>query len=448
MEKTPLDSWIAQKIGANGGSSGLSGDELEKYQFSKLKDTISYVRINSAFYRRTLENYDIGSLDSLNDLSQFPFTRQEDIAENGPQFVCVSQGKIERIVSLNYAGASMITKRLYFTSQDLDLTIDFFHQGMSTFTRPGQRVFVMVPGDRPYSVGDLLATALGRLDAEGIVYGFVQDPADAIREIVRLEIDVLVGTPVNVLSLVRHSDHALMLAPRIKSVLLSSDYVSPAIVREIENVWGCKVYSHYGSTEMGYGGGVECEAVSGYHLREADLLFEVVDPDSNEPKKPGDVGEVVFSTLTREGMPLIRYRTGDLSRFVDGPCACGSALRRLDRIRGRLSEFVRIGSDEWLGIPDLDDVLFAIPELLDYEVTLKGEQDANELDIVLETNAIDTKGVVERARNSIIQLDALRKAFNDRLIRIGTISFGEVAKIRSSAQKRAIIDRRTGRAYN
>ena len=87
---------------------------------------------------------------------------------------------------------------------------------------------------------------------------------------------------------------------------------------------------------MGLGGGVECAAHAGLHLREADLLFEVVDPLTGAPLPVGSEGEIVFTTLTREAMPLIRYRTGDSGSFIAEPCPCGSALRLLATVRERL----------------------------------------------------------------------------------------------------------------
>jgi phenylacetate-CoA ligase len=93
----------------------------------------------------------------------------------------------------------------------------------------------------------------------------------------------------------------------------------------------------YGMTEMVFGGAVQCEARSGYHMREADLYFEIVDPVRGHSVPDGEIGEIVFTTLTRIGMPLIRYRTGDLSRFIPEPCPCGSSLRRLDKIAGRIA---------------------------------------------------------------------------------------------------------------
>jgi phenylacetate-coenzyme A ligase PaaK-like adenylate-forming protein len=131
------------------------------------------------------------------------------------------------------------------------------------------------------------------------------------------------------------------------------------------------VFNHYGATEMGLGGGVECEAHRGFHLREADIYFEIVNPETGEPVSDGEYGEVVFSTLTRHGMPLIRYRMGDRSRFIVGECPCRTKLRTLEKVRGRFSGFVSVG-DEVLKLPDFDEALFSLSGLLNFSVTVSG----------------------------------------------------------------------------
>ncbi len=99
---------------------------------------------------------------------------------------------------------------------------------------------------------------------------------------------------------------------------------------------GCEVFAHSGLTETGFGGGVECGAHQGYHLREADLFVEIVDPGTGRPLPDGEPGEIVVSTLCRLAMPLIRYRTGDLGHLLPGPCVCGSPFRRLGAVAGRI----------------------------------------------------------------------------------------------------------------
>lgn len=339
MKKTPLEHWITDKMGRC--CSDRTGDDIRQYQLERLRETIEYVAERSPFYRERLRTVHAKDLRVINDLARLPFTTSQDIRDTGPQFLCVSQSEIERVVTLMVPGVSELPRRVYFTREDLELTIDFFHHGMSTLVEPGQKVLILMPGDRPASVGDLLARALKRMGIGGIVHGFVEDPSKAVCEILRHKTDCLVGLPTQVLSIAKHDGAKKIPRGQIKSVLLSpeaclkSPHVPTAIVDEIRKIWNCPVFNHYGTTEMGFGGGVECQAFSGYHLREADLYFEIVDPDSGLPLRPGELGEIVFTTLTRKGMPLVRYRTGDVARFLDEPCSCGSRLRRMEKVRGR-----------------------------------------------------------------------------------------------------------------
>jgi phenylacetate-CoA ligase len=182
--------------------------------------------------------------------------------------------------------------------------------------------------------GELLDRALQGINVEGIV----RTAEDAVSAILRHDIDTVAGVPVQVRSVLEHEDVASIPYGKIKSTVITSDRVHPVLAGQLERKWGCRVFYHYGTTETGLAGGVECQAREGYHLRETDLYFEVVDPSSGKSLPPGEPGEIVFTTLTRKGMPLIRYRTGDLSQFLPEPCRCGSELRRLERVQGRLEE--------------------------------------------------------------------------------------------------------------
>jgi phenylacetate-coenzyme A ligase PaaK-like adenylate-forming protein len=386
MKLTPLDPWIKEKT--NHG-------DLQAWQLSKLNETLALARGKSAFYKKHFEGSP-ETLSSLDDLRQFPFTTAEDIRQNPLQFVCVSQGEIQRIVTLQTSGTMGEPKRIFFTADDQELTIDFFGVGMSALTEPDERILIFLPGETPGSVGDLLRLGLERKGRKPIPYGMVKDPFHALDVMESQQADCLVGSPTQILSLARRwTLCAHNKAPR--TVLLSTDYVPAAIVNVLENIWGCKVFNHYGTTEMGLGGGVECEAHRGYHLREADMLFEIVNPETGEPVPDGEYGEVVFTTLTRRGMPLVRYRMGDRSRFIVGECPCGTKLRTMEKVRGRFSGFVPIG-DEILKLPDFDEALFPIPGLLNFSVTVAGEgADASLLVETQMLTSVDSTDLVEQA---------------------------------------------------
>ena len=366
MKLTPLDPWIRSKI--NTGQPVLTRQEIDAWQLHKINETLALARGKSSFYRKHFQGLP-ESISELEELRQFPFTTPEDVRRNPLQFVCVSQDEIQRVVTLQSSGTTGEPKRIYFTGEDQELTIDFFGVGMSTFTEPGDKVLILLPCETPGGVGDLLCLGLGRLGREPIPYGPVRDPLQALEVLNDKKADCLVGSPTQVLGLARRWLHG---RHRPGSVLLSTDYLPAAIVNVLKETWGCQVYNHYGATEMGLGGGVECEAHTGYHLREADLYFEVVNPLTGNPAPDGEHGEVVFTTLTRHGMPLIRYRMGDRSRFIPGDCPCGTALKVLECVSGRFAGFVPLGN-EVLRLPDFDEALFSIPELLNFSVTITGE---------------------------------------------------------------------------
>jgi phenylacetate-CoA ligase len=370
---TPLEAWIREKVGTRPGSaSDLFVKALADFQVRRINETIDHARRNAPHYRRHLASFPAVPLSELADIARLPFTTAADISSNPFSFLAVRQDDVARIVTLRTSGSTGEAKRLFFTEGDLELTMDFFHHGMSTLVRPGQKVAIFLPGERPDSVGDLLARGLARMGVDSLAYGPVADPIDAAQSIASFGAHCLVGIPTQILAVACSRTGAAIGKGIIKTILLSTDYVPRPIVKTLENVWGCRVFSHYGMTEMGLGGGVECEALDGYHLREADLYFEVVDRETGQVCPDGVIGEVVFTTLTRQGMPLIRYRTGDIARIIPEPCLCGAVLRRMERVRGRWDGGVLLGPGSTLYLSDMDEALFQLRGLLDYRVTLSG----------------------------------------------------------------------------
>jgi len=129
----------------------------------------------------------------------------------------------------------------------------------------------------------------------------------------------------------------------VRIALVGAEPYSEQTRSRLEDIFGFKAFNSYGLSEMnGPGVAFECQEQSGMHLWEDAYLAEVIDPQTLEPVKPGEVGELVLTTLCREGMPILRYRTRDLTRFLPGPCACGREHVRLDRITGRSDDLIII----------------------------------------------------------------------------------------------------------
>jgi phenylacetate-coenzyme A ligase PaaK-like adenylate-forming protein len=386
MKISPLEEWIVRKISCP--QIELSRGQIVDYQLRKINETLGNAIENSRFYSTLLAGFP-SHFKSLEEFSKIPFTTSCDIRDYPNNFLCVSQSSISRIVTLNTTGTTGLPKRCFFTPEDQELTVDFFGVGMSTLVEAGDRVLILLPGEAPGSVGDLLHAGLTRIEVHAFKYGPVLDPGDTLSRIVELDINCLVGVPSQVMALVQFSRiHKHKYPIHMKSILLSTDYVPDAIVNAIKSAWDCEVFNHYGMTEMGLGGGVFCAAQFGYHLREADMYFEIIDPINGRILPDGEEGEIVFTTLTRQGMPLIRYRTGDISRFLPGKCPCGTILKTMERIKGRITQKVKIGP-EYFSIGDFDEALFQIGGLINYQCEVVHGQPNNQILLKLFTLQVD-----------------------------------------------------------
>jgi phenylacetate-coenzyme A ligase PaaK-like adenylate-forming protein len=251
-------------------------------------------------------------------------------------------------------------------------------------------------------------------------------------------IDTLVGIPTQVLGLARLSGGQA--APG--NVLLSVDHVPDAVSKELRRIWGCEVYTHYGMTEMGFGGGVECEARKGYHLREADLYVEIVDPGTGSPVLEGEPGEVVFTTLTRRGMPLIRYRTGDVSRFVPDPCPCGTVLKTLAQVKNRLLSIRAIAQYGFLSIADLDEAIFPVERVLDFSACLIREQGLDRLRIEVQVTGPSEGKTFAAIQEALNLVPVIRSAVRGGALALDVSLLPEGKAVIRDTAKRVLVDLR------
>ena len=305
----------------------LVPDQLADYQLKMINRTLALATSKSPFYR---DHFGERRLSKLQDLSDLPFTTPADLITDPYRMMCVHPNEIARIVTLKTSGSTGPSKRIFFTEADLELCTDYFHHGMQCLVNETDTVGILFPHETPASVGDQLIKGLTRLGAGTVpLFGL---PSEQVCALIKdHEITSLAGTPAQVRNLAERYPKLTS----IRTVLLSADFVSDEVRNKIRQAWGAEVFEHYGMTEMGLGCAVSCEHQVGYHVREADLYLEIVDPDTGQPLPDGCWGEIVFTSLTRVGMPFIRYRTGDISRWKTEPCPCGSSLKLLDYIKDR-----------------------------------------------------------------------------------------------------------------
>lgn len=440
MKMTPLENWITGKLCLPDGGM-VTRDLIASYQIEKLQQVVSYARQKSPFYRDLLSRVGEKGVMNPETFRTLPFTTAADVREQGMRMLCTSQDEIERVVTLQTSGTTGAAKRLFFTAEDLELTVDFFRHGMMTMVEPGDTVIVFLPGELPGSVGDLLSRALGSVGVKAVVHGPVRERAAARSEILRHEAPCLVGIPTQILALARGEGASAIPAGWVKSVLLSTDYVPTAIKVELERLWGCRVFAHYGLTETGLGGGVECEARDGYHLREADLYTEIIDPDDGLLLPDGETGEVVFTTLTRAGMPLLRYRTGDLARIIADPCPCGTVLKRLSRVKGRVETMLKVGGTT-LCMADLDEIFFPVAGLLNFTAEVAEHAGQEQIHLSLQVCEGEGELVAGAVTAALRNSGLLAPLFRTGALVIGSINFNTAGWFTTGTGKRYIKDHR------
>ena len=361
IARTTVDQLVADQLNL---SPTFSRSDLHHAQLKRLRSSVSYARENSPLYKTRFQGIDPESLLKREDLARLPFITATDVVEQGHLLHCVSQSEVARVITMQTSGSTGKPKRYSFTQEDLARTSEFFQRGMASLVTKSDRVLVLMPFEAEASVGELLICALskGGVYAKGLWPP--PNPAVTTQLITTEDLSAVVGLPQHLLALSEAIAHG-----QLKSMLLASDYAPQSLRKRIEKNCGCETFLHYGSTESGLGGAVECSVHEGLHIRESDLLVEIIDPETGRQIKDGEMGEVVLSTLGRLAMPLIRYRTGDIACLNRNKCGCGGVTARLCNIYGRLNG-CRLADGSLLYSQSLDDILFEVPGLLDYRATL------------------------------------------------------------------------------
>jgi len=349
-----------------GNPHALSDEELRDLQLHRLNETLEWARQHCSFHATRIPQ---DPLSDLKELRNLPLMDESALTQEMTGLLGVGQGAVSRIVTVPTSGTTGTPKRIAFTKEEHTDIVTYLASGMRMLVQPGETIAVLYPCEREGGLGQLICEGIEQVPAKACAYGLPDAQkgfAHLAQTCLNGQVRGMVGFPQHIFALARWCEHNGIKLP-ITGVLLSADNVVSPLKQEIERIWGAQVYAHYGTTEMGYGGAVECRCGRGQHIRETDLLFEIIDPLSGNPLPTGKWGELVFTTLNRRAMPFIRYRTGDMTRFLSGSCECGSILRRIDVVKGRRDESLPIC------MYDLEDILFAIPGVQDFDAGWDGK---------------------------------------------------------------------------
>jgi len=319
--------------------------DLEAMQLARLQQTVSRAA-KSPFYTKAFANsgFDASALRSLADIRRMPFTTKDDLREAWP-YGLLAVAKDELVRMHSSSGTTGRSTVVFHTAEDLDAWTDTLARSMYMTGMRRSDVFqnMMTYG--------LFTGGLGfHYGAERL--GALIIPAGAGNS--KRQIQLMRDFDTSVIHII--PSYALHLSEvfeelsidprrdtRLRIAFLGAEPHSEKTRRRIEEFYGLKAFNSYGLSEMnGPGVAFECECQAGLHVWEDNFLMEVIDPDTLEPVADGEQGELVMTTLKRAGMPVLRYRTKDLTRIIAEPCTCGRTHRRIERITGRTDDMLII----------------------------------------------------------------------------------------------------------
>jgi len=320
--------------------------EMEKLQLSRLAQTLQHVYHNVPFHREAFDRAGVKPEDlrSLEDLQRFPFMKKTDLRENYPfKLFAVPMEKLVRIHGSS--GTKGKPTIVGYTKNDIENWSEIVARAICIAGgRPGD-IFHNAYGYGLFTGGLGLHYGIERLGAVAVPVSGGNTPRQ-ITLIQDFKPRGISGTPSYILNIVEEMER-MGLDPRETSIeygIFGAEPWSEEMRAQLEDKLNIKAIDIYGLSEViGPGVSIECyEAQNGLHIAEDHFLAEIVDPETGEVLPEGQEGELVFTSLTKEAFPVIRYRTGDIASLHRGKCACGRTSIRMSRIKGRVDDMLII----------------------------------------------------------------------------------------------------------
>jgi len=348
-----------------------STKEIELQQEMKLQELVAYLNKNSPFYRSLFMqcNIDVASIKTLEDLKKIPTTTKEDLQQRNDDFLCVGRDKIIEYSSTSGTLGSPVT--VVLTENDLNRLA---YNEYSSFTcadgSPTDIYQLMLTLDRQFMAGMAYYSGIRKIGA-GIIRLGPGVPSLQWETILRLKPTAIVAVPSFIVKLIQFAkEHKIDInkttvkkAICIGENIRNTDFSLNILGKKITETWDIQLYSTYASTEM-QTAFTECGEGKGGHLQPELLIVELLD-ENNQQVAAGQPGEVTITTLGVEGMPLLRYKTGDICLHYEDKCACGRTSIRLSSIVGRKKQMIKFKGTT-LYPPALFDLLNEMEEVKDF----------------------------------------------------------------------------------
>ncbi|MCW3984182.1 MAG: phenylacetate--CoA ligase [Candidatus Bathyarchaeota archaeon] len=421
--------------------------QIKEYQLQKLKEQVKYCYENSSFYHKKFDAVGLKPQDiqTLEDLPKVPFTVKTDLRDNYPfGMVAVKPDEIVEIHASSGTTGNPIVGA--YTRNDMDVWSELM--GRSIYTAGGrpQDVIHIAYGYGLFTGGLGFHYGAQKLGAKIIPAsgGMTQRQIKLMKD---LGATILACTPSFAVYLAETMAQEGV-DPRkdlkLKRGMFGAEPWSTKIRERIEQQMGIEAFDVYGLTELcGPGVSIECEQHNGLHIWEDHFIVETIDPDTGEVLADGEEGELVFTTLTKTGLPMLRYRTRDISRITTEQCKCGRTHSRMLRVQGR--------SDDMLIIRGVN----VFPSQIEYAVMCFSELATQYLIVVDRPGALDTFVVkvelCEKAHcNPQLDRNALKNEIQKRIhIVTGITADVEIVKPgeipRTEGKAKRVLDLRKGK---
>ena len=342
-------------------------------QEQKLQELLAYIAENSPFYKELFAKHQINIADikTIADLSLIPPTVKDDLQQRNDAFLCVPRNKIIEYTSTSGTLGRPVTIAL--TEKDLDrLAYNEYNSFLCADGLADDTYQLMLTLDRQFMAGIAYYLGIRRIGA-GIIRLGPGVPALQWETIQRLKPTAIVAVPSFILKLIQFANEtgidinntSVKKAICIGENIRNNDFSLNILGKKITEGWNIQLYSTYASTEM-QTAFTECGEGKGGHYQPELVIVELLD-ENDQQVQPGTPGEVTITTLGVEGMPLLRYKTGDICMYFDEPCACGRTSLRLSSIMGRKKQMIKFKGTT-LYPPALFDLLNEREEILDFVI--------------------------------------------------------------------------------
>ena len=381
--------------------------KIREVQLERLRYTVRYCYENVPFYKKKLDDAGVtpDSIKTLDDIRRIPPTTKADLRDNYPfGLFAVPMKDIVRIhASSGTTGKPTVVG---YTAHDLDMWSDCMARLCAAAGATADDIVQISFGYGMFTGALGLHYGLEKLGC-AVVPNSSGNTEKALMYMRDFKTTALVATPSYALYMAETakkleypmSDYHLRLG------LFGSEGCTPEMRTQIETAWGLFATDNYGMSElMGPGVSGECEERCGLHINEDYFLVEIVDPNTLEVLGEGETGEVLITTLTKEGIPLLRYRTRDISRITYEPCKCGRTFARMDKIKGRSDDMLKIRGVNVFP-SQIESVLVGMQDVSPhYQLIVRREGFADTLEIRVELSDIsllESYGKIEELQNRI-----------------------------------------------